>query len=36
MEEKENLEEFNKQPQESRRASKRLVKIKKAEYVIGD
>jgi hypothetical protein len=36
MEEKENLEESNKQPQESRRASKRLVEMKRAEYVIGD
>jgi hypothetical protein len=36
MEEKENAEKSNKQPQESRRASKRLVEMKKAEYVIGD
>jgi hypothetical protein len=36
MKEKENLEEYNKQPQESCRASKRLVEMKKAEYVIGD
>jgi hypothetical protein len=36
MEEKENSEESNKQPQESCRASKRLVEMKRAEYVIGD
>jgi hypothetical protein len=36
IEEKENSEESNKQPQESCRASKRLVEMKKAEYMIGD